>query len=188
MTSAIVLSWMVNVALAQDSPIKYRISYRKSESAPWVFYADVRDEKKAEKIKGELHHIGYQGQVEPVSATSIAPPKAEEAPHPVHVAKPLAATPDAFSFRSRQYFPTPHVVPQQTGVMSGGFYSAFSNAGLPAWGLGVGGVGLGWGGGWGWGGWGSHPILNPQEHASRPIFNQGLSGFGVHPTYHPYAR
>lgn len=161
---------MMEAPVEEAPSVKYRISYRRTEDAPWVFYADVHDEAKSQRLEKRLNQIGFQAQVLVVSSSKPAPPRAPSAtPAP---AKSQARLPPQPSVRanqkssSRDFFPSARNLPQQEMAPLNGFFSAFDNAGL--------GGGLGWG-------WGARqPRLNP---APRTGAGSGRSG---HPTAHPY--
>lgn len=167
------LAAAAGAGLAQDAAFKYRVSYRKMPGLPWTFYADVRDHAKAERIAEELKNIGFEPQVEGVSAGQPSPPKPQMAPPPP--ALPPAPPPErtTMSYNGGNFYPTPHVI---TGANRPGYQSsvfALGNGPITSYGMGV---------GWGWGGYYlnnpmSRPQLNEPYGPARPMYQ--------HPTMHP---
>lgn len=63
----------------------FRISYRRNDSKPWTFYADVTDLDHAGRIEALLKRIGYEADVQPMTGTprpavSTPPPPAPPPP------------------------------------------------------------------------------------------------------------
>lgn len=166
-------------AAAQESAIKYRLSYRKHPDQQWIFYADLRDKEKAERIADELRKIGYQPRLETVSATNPAPskpPPPAPPPPPAGFSNPKPE-PTVFDYSGRQYFQPPKVVgsTERPGYRSSVF--SVGNGPISGW-------------GWGWGGWGwgmaNNPLRDPQLNTTgpaEPVFRTGIDIQGQ--VYHP---
>jgi hypothetical protein len=168
-------------AIADGEAPLYRLSYRKHDGMPWVFYADISDKAKAEHIAGTLHTIGYQSQIRSVSAAAPKPPvAASQDPPPLQPApENLAPEPSLFGQGSPSHFPTSNAGPYHIRTP----YHAPFNTPFGLWGF----------------GWGYSLGLNPQiNHTynqnyssyrlNAPVHND-LSGGGYgHPTPYPGHR
>lgn len=168
---------------AEEGPdVKYRLSYRKSENRPWVFYADIRDRAKVDRIAGKLKEIGYESRIETLSSSVPTPekpdsPLAPPPPPPVN----LAPQPSVIGQGSASHFPSYYGPRRQPPTYRTPFYAPFVY--------------------WGWGGWGlslgAHPMINHvygqnygnyQRNAPVHVGGGAREGGFAHPTAFPGHR
>lgn len=164
-----------------ESPLKYRLSYRKTASMPWTFYADIRDVEKAKRIQGSLTRIGYESQLVPVTEGSPPPTPPPPPPTPAPLPESFTNPPpmrSAMDFTGRDYFAAPHVVADSARPGYRSSPMALGNSAI----MGRGGLWLGWG----WGlGLNNNPMTRPQLNSMGPAQPSFRRNIPRHPTAGP---
>lgn len=178
------LAWLLALTsalpvFAEDAPL-YRLSYRKHDGMPWVFYADIPEKAKAEHIAGTLHSIGYESQIREVSASAPKPPASPSATLPPEREPPpaLPPQPSVFGQGAPSHFPSFDAPPYHLRKpYHAPFYTPFGF----------------WGFGWGY--LGLHPHINHTYnqnysgyHLNAPVHDSSFQGGNAHPTPYPGMR